>query len=72
MAETAPRVQTQGMTNDPPVRPEYSMVDLDLDSEEQAVSIAQKIATQLQKVITIRTADGSRLIRVEPAKRSIH
>jgi hypothetical protein len=48
------------------------MVDLDLDSEEQAVSIAQKIATQLQKVITIRTADGSRLIRVEPAKRSIH
>ncbi|WP_456763408.1 hypothetical protein [Bradyrhizobium sp. USDA 4463] len=45
---------------------------LDLDCEEEAVRVAQQIATELQKVVTVRAADGVWLIRVEPAKRSMH
>ncbi|MBB4261426.1 MULTISPECIES: hypothetical protein [unclassified Bradyrhizobium] len=48
------------------------MMVLDLDREDEGVRVAQQIATKLQKVVTVRAADRVALIRVEPAKRSMH
>lgn len=40
--------------------PKNSMLFMDLDSEDEAMLVAQEMANKLQKVVTVRAADGRR------------